>query len=144
MELSWKKCSEVLGSWKIYWWAQKTSRGHLNHKKGHHNFGFWDRADVILLAPKFWWFGAPEGSESSNFVFKNWFWLKILSKTFFWHAFSFSVFEKFRFWVFPILSFFWFSWFLKFLGVKLVGGWVGSLPKLFFTPGGYFLRCDVS
>ena len=93
--MSRKKCSEQLRSWKIYWWAQKFLRGHKILKKGYHNFGFWDRADVILLAPKFWWFGAPKGSESSNFVFKNKFSPRIRSKLTTPHYFRFLHFLPF-------------------------------------------------
>ena len=42
--------------------------------------------------PELWCFGVPEGSESSNFVFKNWFWFKILSM--FWiQKFVFEFFQ---------------------------------------------------
>ena len=79
-QLSRKKCSEQLRSRKIYWWAQKFLRGHKILKKGHHNFGFWDRVDVIFPTPKFWWFGALNGLKTSNFVLQTQFLSKICSK----------------------------------------------------------------
>ena len=97
-QLSRKKCSEQLRSWKIYWWAQKFLRGHKILQKGHHNFGFWDRADVIFPTPKFWWFGALNGLKTSNFVLQTQFlskiWSKLMSPSYFQFLYFF-VFSHF-------------------------------------------------
>ena len=72
---------------KMFWGAEikiyllvssKVPLGTQNsQKKRHHNFRFWGRADVIFPTPKFWWFGAPDGPETWNFVLQTQFLLKI-------------------------------------------------------------------
>ena len=70
-------------------------------------FGYWDRADVILPTPKFWWFSVPDGFQTSNFVSKNQFSSKFSSKLIIPSYFQFLYFFVFsHFGIFPIFPIF--------------------------------------
>ena len=104
-QLSRKKCSEQLRSRKIYWWAQKFLRGHKNRKKGHHDFGFWDRADVIFPTHKIFMIWCSKWSQNFKFRPPNSIFVKNLIKIDV--SIIFSIFVFFRFFPFWHFSNFW-------------------------------------
>ena len=107
-----KKCSETLGSRSIDWRGQKVPGGKRNCKKGDN---FWVRESVLTTAccwqPKYWWFYAPEGPESSISDTENEILLAIWWKIDFWRFSHFSNSSKIWFfdccqiWFFGIFQF---------------------------------------